>query len=96
VNSSDIGEINEAHGRLVSAAQTPQSIVLMGTDRPVGYGYDQEMRPGTRIGMPATAPQAAAASQARPTAQQMVPTTPAQLPPRQQQPPAGRSDGAVA
>lgn len=94
VNSSDIGEVTEAHQRLVGAAQTPQSMVLVGTDRPEGYGYDQEMRPAPRIGMPATAPQAAAVAQARPTAQQSIPSVPGQRPPGAA--PGARPDGAVA
>ncbi|MCW2926166.1 MAG: chromosome partitioning protein, partial [Thermoleophilia bacterium] len=66
VNSSDVDEIAEAHTRLVGAAQTPQSMVLVGTERPEGYGYDHEMRAAPRIGMPGPAPQAAAAAPAPP------------------------------
>lgn len=62
VDSSDLGEINEAHGRLTSAASTPQAMVLVGTERPEGYGYDQELR-ATRSTMPELAPQALAAAQ---------------------------------
>lgn len=58
VESSDVVEVREAHTRLVSAAQTPQAMVLVGTERPEGYGYDHEMRPSVRAGMPSTAPQA--------------------------------------
>lgn len=59
VSASDLGEVTEAHKRLVSAAQTPQAMVLVGTERPEGYGYDQELRP-SRGGLPNQAPQAAA------------------------------------
>ncbi|MCW2920953.1 MAG: Capsular exopolysaccharide family [Thermoleophilia bacterium] len=58
VNSSDIAEISEAHSYIASAAQTPQAMVLMGTERPEGYGYDHELRAAPRMGMPSTAPQA--------------------------------------
>lgn len=104
VNSSDLGEVSEAHQRLVGAAQTPQSMVLVGTERPEGYGYDQEMRPAARIGMPPTAPQAApAAPQAgsnapsHPTSAAGAPPPPAiGLPGGSVPPGASRADGAVA
>lgn len=93
VNSSDIGEVTEAHQRLVGAAQTPQAMVLVGTDRPVGYGYDHEMRAAPRIGMPGTAPQAAGA--ARPdSVQPATSPVPGQRPPGAS--PGARPDGAVA
>ncbi|MCW2925192.1 MAG: chromosome partitioning protein [Thermoleophilia bacterium] len=60
VGASDLGEVTEAHTRIGSAAQTPQAIVLVGTERPEGYGYDQELRAPNRGGVPAPAPQAAA------------------------------------
>jgi non-specific protein-tyrosine kinase len=58
VDTSDLGEVNEAHSRLNSAASTPQAIVLVGTERPEGYGYDQELRANRPGMMPAPAPQA--------------------------------------
>jgi len=58
VGMSDLGEVGEAHQRLASAAATPQAMVLVGTERPQGYGYDQELRPGNRAAMPQAAPQA--------------------------------------
>lgn len=85
VGSSDLLEIGEAHGYIASAAQTPQAIVLVGTERPEGYGYDQELRVAPRIGMPATAPQAARApATSTPTGGQSIPAPP------------GSADGAVA
>jgi len=57
-DSSDLGEVNEAHKRIASAAQTPQAVVLVGTERPQGYGYDHELRMASRMSMPAPAPQA--------------------------------------
>lgn len=84
VNASDVGEVAEAHTRLVGAAQTPQAMVLVGTDRPEGYGYDHEMRPAPRIGMPPAAPQAAA------------PGAAGAVPGGSQPLPGGRADGAVA
>ncbi len=79
VNSSDIAEIGEAHGYIASAAQTPQAMVLMGTERPEGYGYDHELRAAPRIAMPSAAPQAAARQAtpgAQPSAQQPAASTP--------------------
>jgi hypothetical protein len=58
VGTSDLGEVNEAHARLTGAAQTPQAMVLVGTERPQGYGYDQELRSTGRVAMPGPAPQA--------------------------------------
>jgi capsular exopolysaccharide synthesis family protein len=56
VGSSDIGEIGEAHGYVASAAQTPQAMVIVGTERPEGYGYDHELRVAPRIAMPTAPP----------------------------------------
>ncbi len=103
VGSSDIAEVSEAHSYIASAAQTPQAIVLVGTERPEGYGYDQELRVAPRIAMPTNAPQAASggapAAGAAPQGGNSVPPpqpgSPQQLP----QPPGasgGRPDGAVA
>jgi hypothetical protein len=87
-NSSDLNEVSEAHKRLVGAAQTPQSMVLVGTDRPEGYGYDHELRAAPRVGMPGTAPQAS-----------MPATTPAarpqQVPAAAAQPPAPAAGGVT-
>jgi non-specific protein-tyrosine kinase len=58
VGSSDVTEVSEAHSRLIGAASTPQAMVLVGTERPQGYGYDQELRPSARSAMPQPAPQA--------------------------------------
>lgn len=81
VNASDVGEVTEAHARLASAAQTPQAIVLVGTERPEGYGYDLEMRPGApRVGMPAAAPQANGNGSAASPANTAVPARPAAVP----------------
>lgn len=44
VGISDVGEIEEAHRRVTGACGTPQAMVLVGTERPTGYGYDQELR----------------------------------------------------
>lgn len=63
VGSSDIMEVGEAHGYIASAAQTPQAMVLVGTERPEGYGYDQELRVPPRVGMPSPAPQAGRSEQ---------------------------------
>ena len=100
VGASDIGEVAEAHSRIASSAQTPQSMVLVGTERPEGYGYDQEMRAPPRIGMPSTAPQAAsggvapsAPPAARPSAPAAVSGIP--IPPYMGGASAG-ADGAVA
>ncbi|MBC7460863.1 MAG: polysaccharide biosynthesis tyrosine autokinase [Thermoleophilia bacterium] len=57
VGISDLGEINEAHARLASAASTPQAMVLVGTERPQGYGYDKEPIATGRVAMPGPAPQ---------------------------------------
>ena len=46
VGTSNVGEISEAHAKLAAAANTPQSMVLLGTERPTGYGYDQDVRTG--------------------------------------------------
>lgn len=67
VGTSDLNEINEAHRRVTSSASTPQAMVLVGTERPEGYGYDQELR-ASRSTMPDLAPQALAARSATPTA----------------------------
>lgn len=93
VGSSDIAEVNEAHGYIASAAQTPQAMVLVGTDRPEGYGYDQELRVAPRIAMPNTAPQAAAQPSNGAAASGSAPAA-SGLP----QPPGatGSSSGAVA
>ncbi len=111
VNSSDVAEVGEAHGYIASAAQTPQAMVLVGTERPEGYGYDQELRAAPRIAMPSAAPQAAPQpSQARPTAAQQQPPaqqpgatpgstiTPVPIPGLPMPPNAagGHADGAVA
>ncbi|MCB0879346.1 MAG: polysaccharide biosynthesis tyrosine autokinase [Thermoleophilia bacterium] len=82
VGSSDIAEVAEAHSYIASAAQTPQAMVLVGTERPEGYGYDQELRVAPRVAMPSTAPQA---QQQRPTAQ----------PPAAGQAPAASGNGAA-
>ncbi|MCW2960335.1 MAG: tyrosine protein kinase [Thermoleophilia bacterium] len=66
IGTSDLNEINEAHTRLASAAQTPQAMVLVGTERPQGYGYDQELRGNGRVAMPGPAPQAQPQPQAGP------------------------------
>jgi capsular exopolysaccharide synthesis family protein len=90
VGSSDIGEVGEAHGYIASAAQTPQAIVLMGTERPEGYGYDQELRVAPRIGIPNTAPQAGAAASGS------TPISPPQSLPQAPSAAGGHVDGAVA
>lgn len=66
IGSSDVAEINEAHSYIASAAQTPQAMVLVGTSRPEGYGYDQELRVAPRIAMPGRAPQAGPGTVAAP------------------------------
>jgi capsular exopolysaccharide synthesis family protein len=83
VGASDVAEVNEAHGYIASAARTPQSMVLMGTERPQGYGYDQELRVAPRMAMPGQAPQAAGVPGAIP-----APAAP--------RPATGSGDGAVA
>lgn len=70
VDASSIGELREAHVRLASAASTPQALVLVGTERPTGYGYDQELRPaapGARVAMPTQVGTTAAQSGMPPT-----------------------------
>ena len=84
VGTSDLGEIREAHGRLTSSASTPQAMVLVGTERPQGYGYDQELRVTGRVAMPGPAPQAFATSTAVEVAAQ-----PAAAQPMPQAQPAG-------
>jgi capsular exopolysaccharide synthesis family protein len=76
VGSSDIAEVSEAHSYIASAAQTPQAMVLVGTERPEGYGYDQELRAAPRIAMPSAAPQAAPSTAARPAVQPAAPAAP--------------------
>jgi capsular exopolysaccharide synthesis family protein len=107
-NSSDLNEVNEAHKRLVGAAQTPQAMVLVGTDRPEGYGYDHELRPVPRVGMPNTAPQASMPANTPAARPQQAPAaapaaggvTPVPLPSQGLPSPPhaghGRQDGAVA
>lgn len=42
VGQSDAEELSETYDRLAGAARLTQAIVLMGTERPTGYGYDGE------------------------------------------------------
>jgi len=98
VGLSDLVEIREAHTRLASAASTPQAMVLVGTERPQGYGYDQELRATGRVAIPSPASHAAAPM---PGMNGMT-MHPSPIPPRHDVPntavPGGeeRADGAVA
>lgn len=73
VGSSDMQELIETNARLATAAQTPQAIVLVGTDRPEGYGYDKELQALAKV--PNAAPQAQPGM--RPTAPRPEPAAPA-------------------
>ncbi|MCW2949716.1 MAG: ywqD 2 [Thermoleophilia bacterium] len=76
VGTSDLGEINEAHARLASAASTPQAMVLVGTERPHGYGYDQELLATNRMPVPAPAPQSMPAAVSAHRSAQPAPQSP--------------------
>ncbi|MCW2973962.1 MAG: ywqD 2, partial [Thermoleophilia bacterium] len=109
VGTSDLGEINEAHARLASAASTPQAMVLVGTERPQGYGYDKELIATGRVSMPGPAPQsqpqsapqsamatfAPAAANPAPAPQQAPAVVREEEPAAMQQPPAASAQPAA-
>lgn len=70
VGASNVVELEETHRRLgAAAAGTPQSIALLGTERPMGYGYDNDIRSsgasrGPAAPMPAARPASSAAASA--------------------------------
>lgn len=43
VGVSNQREIEEAYGKVARASSTPQAIVLVGADRPSGYGYETDL-----------------------------------------------------
>lgn len=99
-------EVSVTHSRLLAASTTPQALVLIGTERPTGYGYDQvpasgtmpALHPGQAAGSPASGVAEAAAQPSAPPAQQAhnVAQRGSVLPAshHQQQPPAAGQPGA--
>lgn len=62
VGTSNTEEIEQAHARFAAAAPVEQAVVLVGTQRPSGYGYESDdLWPGSAL--PAGSPQPAAGAQ---------------------------------